>query len=295
MGIPKPSLILICLTLSGLDSGRLPARGLDHVSPARASLAGGEVIVRSVSLPTAPFPGIAPNPYAPVTEPGEHRMHFRAGDIQAFHPDGTAVAPATWQAALTQETSVLFLGHALVDPNTGTPATRPGVTLSPEEKSIYKPDALVLFGTRSPVRQQPVPHAKPAKGVQPRFGTVLVEPNGMIRVTERLDLRSHFYAPLPTGGQTHIFQNTTTTTTRSLPYGDVRVWTSDGRRIAANVLPQWLTQEYPALISGDGGEVDPLFLDLLKPNTPVVAVPTQATGPRPGAPASAPVAPAPPR
>lgn len=295
MSVKPFALLCLFLTHAAFVVENTLAQGrLDHVIPARAVFANGEVIVHGISVPSAPFPGITPNANAPQSVPGESHTYFRAGDIQAFHPDGTAVPPATWQSALARETAVLYLGHALVDPNTGAPALRRGVTLSSEEKSIYKPDTLILSGTRSPVRHQSVPNPKVPKGVQPRFGKVLVEANGMIRVTERLDVWLHYYAPLATGGRTHIFQKTTTTTTRTLPATDVRVWTPDGKLIAAPTLPRWLTQEYPALISGDGGEVDPLFLELLNPNTPVVAVPILPPGPPSNAPGPG-LLPAPPR
>lgn len=289
------ALICLCLGQAAFDVGKaLAQERLDQVIAARAVFVNGEVILHGVTVPSSPFPGITANPNAPQSVSGESHTYFRADDIQAFHPDGTAVPPATWQSALARETAVLYLGHALVDPNTGTPALRRGVTLSPEERSLYKPDTLILSGTRSPVKYQPVPNPKVPKGVQPRFGKVLVEANGMIRVTERLDVWLHYYAPLATGGRTHIFQTTTTTTTRTLPSTDVRVWTPDGKLIAAPTLPRWLTQEYPALISGDGGEVDPLFLELLNPNTPVVAVPVLPPRPPSNAPGPG-LLPAPPR
>lgn len=282
----------IGLAALALGGGSVRAQGVDHASPVRARLENGVVTIREFSVPVAPFPGIPQN-NSPLVEAGEHRLRFNARDVLAFHPDGKPVDSAVWQAALAQETSALFVGYALVDPNAGAPAARATVNLPADDRAAYKPDALVLFGARSPVTQEPVANAKPLKGVAPRFGTAVVQADGMIRVTERREVRSHFYAPVAGRGNTHIFQNTTISTTRSLPFADVRVWTPDGRQIPSATLPQWLKEEYAALISGDGGEVDPLFLGLLKPNTPVIAVPTppppaDGLGPRPAAPPPAP-------
>jgi hypothetical protein len=261
----------LLLSLGLLLGGDACAQPQEFASPALAQVDNGTVVIRQFLMDSPSLPGDAVG-NRPRTENREHRLRFRLSDVQAFSPDGKPV-DGPWHERLAKESPVLLGSYAAMLNGQAVPR-RPSLNLPKSFAKLYREDALVLVGNAAPIKQEPVP-SSPAlpKSPPPRFGSALVWEDGQLHVFETRENRIHYYAPLPSQGNTHIFQTTETTITRTLPPGDARVLDLSGRPVPTASLATTFRQHTPVAVSADGQSVDPFYLQLLKPDRLVVIVP----------------------
>lgn len=251
----------------------------DSASPALGRIENGVVVVRQFLVPFVPLPG-QERPGMPMVEPREHLLKFNLQDIQVFAPNGKPTNSTAWQTVLQKETAVLFAGYSIVGPN--APAGgRDSLKLPASYEQTYRSDALVLQGMRNPILQSPVKGHAPGfpKGAQPRFGEMWIGQDGFLHLTEKQEMKSHYYASFPARpgagaeGRSHIFQTNAVTVTRIIPAAEARVSGLDGNAVQAATVPELQGKWTPVVVSADGNVVDSFFLQLVRPGSFVVAIP----------------------
>lgn len=79
--------------------------------------------------------------------------------------------------------------------------------------------------------------------------------------------------------KTEIVQTTRMVTSTSLDHKLVQGFETDGTKIPASKLANLIRREVLVLISADGDKVDPYYLSIVKPGTPILVVPGGLVGP----------------
>lgn len=247
---------------------------------ALAQFDGDTLLLRTFTIPS-----VSANPFAPRQEPSEHQLRFRAEDVRVFRVDGTLVKQADWQKMLKMETAVRFSGYAII-PADKPAAPTPKFSLLAQEQELYRADALIVQGVRSPIAQKPLPLPKDfPKGGGWRLAVASVA-GSRLTVVETSESHSH-YPPRLDGSEgnveKHIFRTTKTVVTTELRLSDAAFRHADGTQFAPGAAAAVLRDKTPVLLADDASGVHPYFLRLIRPRAVVVFIPPPpGFGPGPG-------------
>jgi hypothetical protein len=69
--------------------------------------------------------------------------------------------------------------------------------------------------------------------------------------------------------------------TRSIQAKDIQAFTTEGKKLDARDLANFLKKDTPVLVSADGKKVDPYYLQVIKEGTIILVVPIARATPRP--------------
>ncbi len=209
-------------------------------------------------------------------------QNWSRGDVRAREVSGKEVPYEELLTRLKQPTPVLF-------------ATR---DVPPDQLTVFKPETLLLVtpDPKTVAQRAPLPVPAPV----PQAGAAAVPapatpatPAPTIRLasaqndmlTLRIQVRTRAtttgYQQIVTEGNTQlapvqIEHATVLQSGQRMPLPAVGVYNVQGEALDAAQVAEALSAERLVLVSSDGGKVDPAYLQIVKPDTLVLAPPTTA-------------------
>jgi hypothetical protein len=208
-----------------------------------------------------------------------------AAELRAYTPDRKRLEPADLAKRLAAG-AVVFVCEAHEKADTAYVA-------------LLKPDTVCLFPPyqdAAPTPSAPAGSAGekslPARP-QPEAAVAVIDSAGKLTLRRRIinTFEKTAYPTIenPREQAPVLIKNTMTTDhVQELPAASVRAFDLAGKPVSAADLAAVLSAERPVLVSHDGQPVDPAFLQIIRPDTLILALPSdQPTAARPPAPPAA--------
>lgn len=194
-------------------------------------------------------------------------------DVRAYSADRKPISSADLQKRL-QKDSMVFV----CDGGQKADATYVGL-LKPDTPCLFLP-VLNQERPQEEAEQHP-PSRVPPQSSQPLAARVTITADGQCVVRERIvfvkpltAFRTADAQGIPEKIPVSIKQTETIETVREMPAIAVQGFDMKGNRIDPNALATALRNETSVLISGDDKPVDPAYLEIIKPGTLILVLPS---------------------